>query len=156
MLAIDIPGFGHLRLEHLVLDYNGTLAEDGKLLPGVAPLVRALSDALNIHVVTADTFGRAVEEVAGLPLQLVVIGDSGQAEAKLALVRELGSSSVVAVGNGRNDRKMLGAVALGIAVVQREGAAQVALRNADVVAPGIVEALQLLQQPLRLAATLRA
>ena len=36
MIAVDIPGYRELRLEHLVLDYNGTLAEDGKLLPGVA------------------------------------------------------------------------------------------------------------------------
>ena len=28
------PGFRKLELTHLVLDYNGTLAVDGKLLPG--------------------------------------------------------------------------------------------------------------------------
>ena len=32
MLSTQIPGFGSLTLEHLVLDYNGTLAVDG-LLP---------------------------------------------------------------------------------------------------------------------------
>ena len=35
MIEIDVPGFGALRLEHLVLDYNGTLACDGMLLEGV-------------------------------------------------------------------------------------------------------------------------
>ena len=35
MIDISIPGFGPLRLECLVLDYNGTLACDGELLPGV-------------------------------------------------------------------------------------------------------------------------
>lgn len=156
MLAIDVPGFGDLRLEHLVLDYNGTLAEDGKLVDGVALMLRALSAKVMIHVITADTFGRAAEELAGLPLQLVVIGTADQAEAKLEFVRALDANRVVAVGNGRNDRKMLEVVALGIAVVQREGAAQVTVSNADVICPGIVEALQLLQHPLRLTATLRA
>ena len=28
MIEISIPGFGTLRLEHMVLDYNGTLACD--------------------------------------------------------------------------------------------------------------------------------
>lgn len=156
MLAIDVPGFGDLRLEHLVLDYNGTLAEDGKLVDGVALMLRALSAKVMIHVITADTFGRAAEELAGLPLQLVVIGTADQAEAKLEFVRALDANRVVAVGNGRNDRKMLEVVALGIAVVQREGAAQVTVSNADVICPGIVQALQLLQHPLRLTATLRA
>lgn len=156
MLAIDVPGFGDLRLEHLVLDYNGTLAEDGKLVDGVALMLRALSAKVMIHVITADTFGRAAEELAGLPLQLVVIGTADQAEAKLEFVRALDANRVVAIGNGRNDRKMLEVVALGIAVVQREGAAQVTVSNADVICPGIVEALQLLQHPLRLTATLRA
>lgn len=156
MLAIDIPGFGDLRLEHLVLDFNGTLAVDGKLLRGVAPVLRELSAALQIHVITADTFGRAAEELASLPLQLLVIGNADQAGAKLAFVRRLDASSVAAIGNGRNDWKMLEAVALGIAVVQREGASQMVLRHADVVVLGILDALELVQHPLRLTATLRA
>ncbi len=156
MLAIDIPGFGDLRLEHLVLDFNGTLAVDGKLLRGVAPVLRELSAALQIHVITADTFGRAAEELASLPLQLLVIGNANQAGAKLAFVRRLDASSVAAIGNGRNDWKMLEAVALGIAVVQPEGASQMVLRHADVVVLGILDALELVQHPLRLTATLRA
>lgn len=34
MVEIDIPGFRTLRLEHLVLDVNGTLALAGGLLAG--------------------------------------------------------------------------------------------------------------------------
>jgi len=48
MIAVDIPGYRELRLEHLVLDYNGTLAEDGKLLPGVATTLQA-SHGMNIR-----------------------------------------------------------------------------------------------------------
>ena len=32
MIAETIPGYGAVRIEHLVLDYNGTLAVDGRLL----------------------------------------------------------------------------------------------------------------------------
>jgi len=156
VLAIDIPGFAYLRLEHLVLDYNGTLAVDGKLLPGVAPLLRELAGALRIHVLTADTFGRAAEELGGLPLELVIIGNAEQAEAKLEFIRGLDATGVVAIGNGRNDRKMLDAAALGIAVVQREGVARATLCSCDVVVTSILDALELLRHPLRLTATLRA
>ncbi len=36
MIEINIPGFHHLQLIHLVLDYKGTLAIDGHLIPHVA------------------------------------------------------------------------------------------------------------------------
>lgn len=156
MIAIDIPGFGQLRLEHLVLDYNGTLAADGLLLPGVADALRVLAAAVQIHVVTADTFGLAAQQLAGLPVRLVIAPQTSQAEAKLVFVTGLGADGVVAIGNGRNDRKMLEAATLGIALVQREGGAAQALASADVAALNILDALELLRHPKRLVATLRS
>jgi soluble P-type ATPase len=156
VISIDIPGFRELRLEHLVVDYNGTLAEDGVLLPGVAESMAALSGAIRIHVVTADTFGIAAEQLAGLPVELVVVAAADQANRKLAFVTGLDAGSVVAIGNGRNDRKMLEAAALGVALVQREGGAVESLRGADIVANGILDALALLRNPKRLVATLRS
>jgi soluble P-type ATPase len=49
---------------------------------------------------------------------------------------------------------MLKEAALGIAVVLGEGAAVEALLAADVAAPSIIAALELLTNPLRLVATL--
>jgi soluble P-type ATPase len=139
-----------------VSDYNGTLALDGRLLPGVRDALTALSGALSIHVITADTFGLARRELEGLPLRLVITPAEKQAEAKLALVKELDEASVVALGNGRNDRLMLQAAALGIALLQREGTAAETLASADLVSPSVLDALDLLRQPLRLRATLRS
>jgi soluble P-type ATPase len=62
----------------------------------------------------------------------------------------------VALGNGRNDRLMLKEAALGIALLQAEGAAVEALLAADVVAPDILVALDLLLAPDGLIATLRS
>ena len=47
MRRLGIPGFGTICLEHLVLDYNGTLAVDGRPLPGVRPRLRALARSLD-------------------------------------------------------------------------------------------------------------
>jgi soluble P-type ATPase len=45
VIAVVIPDYGSLQLQHLVLDYNGTLALDGRLLPKVAGgLARDLED----------------------------------------------------------------------------------------------------------------
>src|SRR5208282_1567422 len=121
MLRIAIPGFKNLELEHLVLDFNGTLAVDGRLMAGVFERLQALSADLKIHVVTADSFGHAKEALEGLAAGLTVLPLERQAEAKLAYVEQLGPERVAAVGNGRNDRLMLRAAALGMAVSGLEG-----------------------------------
>jgi soluble P-type ATPase len=156
MLRIAIPGTKDLQLEYLVLDYNGTLACDGELIEGVEHLLKALAEDLQIHVVTADTFGKAQSAVEGLPCQLVVLPAEKQDVGKLAYIRRLGPESTAAIGNGRNDRLMLKAAALGIAVVQEEGTAVETLLAADVVCPDVLSALRLLSDPLRLTATLRS
>jgi P-type E1-E2 ATPase len=156
MISIDVPGFRDLSLAHLVLDYNGTLALEGKLLPGVAEALSSLASQVRIHVVTADTFGLAEAQLAGLPVDFTVIPMEAQAEAKLRFVSELGADTVIAIGNGRNDRKMLSAAALGIALIQSEGGAAQAIASADVVSTSVLDALELLRNPKRLVATLRS
>ncbi len=156
MLRLEIPGHEPLCLEHLVLDYNGTLAADGTLLAGVAPRLESLGTRLAVHVVTADTFGQAAEQLAGLAAEVVVLPAEDQAAAKREVIQNLGPGRVAAIGNGRNDHQMLAEAALGIAVIQEEGACAQALLAADVIAPSITSALDLLLHPLRLAATLRS
>lgn len=156
MITIDIPGFRILQLAHLVLDYNGTIAVDGKLIPGVADTLRALASQLQIHVITADTFGGAQTQLDGLPITFSIIPQSDQAAAKAAYISALGADTVVAIGNGRNDRDMLKDATLGIALIQTEGAAAHTLVQADVICTSILDALNLLHHPKRLVATLRS
>jgi P-type E1-E2 ATPase len=155
MIVFDIPGRDCCEIRHLVVDYNGTLALDGALLSGVEQRLQVLSSHLSIHVLTADTFGCAASQIEGLALSLAVIPDENQDIHKKNYVEVLGSSVCVCIGNGRNDALMLEAAAIGIAVVQQECAAAAALRSADIIAPDIVSALDLLLNPLRLKATLR-
>ncbi|MFC1812184.1 HAD family hydrolase [Thermodesulfobacteriota bacterium] len=155
-MLIKIPGNKDLQLEHLVLDFNGTLACDGRLIQGVRERLKAMADQIKIHVLTADTFGGVASEVQGIPCEVSIIARENQEKRKLAYVEELGLEVSVSIGNGRNDRLMLKASALGIAVIQEEGTALEALHSADVVCTGIVSALDLLTNPLRLAATLRS
>jgi len=156
MITIDIPGYKALVLQHLVMDYNGTLACDGKLLPGVAELLIRLSQDLTLHVLTADTFGKVQKEMEGLPCKISILPLENQHEGKVNYVRKLGLDSVVAIGNGRNDRLMLKEAALGIALIQEEGAAAETIQAADVISPSILSASNLLLNPQRLTATLRS
>ena len=152
MIDVAIPGYGRLALEHLVCDYNGTLARDGVLLDGVAAQLNALAANLTVHVVTGDTFGTALRSLQGLTC---AVTSEGQVQAKHAFVTKLGAAGVVAVGNGRNDRLMLEAAALGIAVIGDEGLAADAMLACDIVVRHVADAFALLEDPQRLVASLR-
>lgn len=155
MLELRIPGRSPIRLHHLVLDYNGTIAVDGHLADGVAERLHELVKRLEVHIITADTFGMAAVETSSLPVSLQLIGAGAQAEAKRMFVSSLGAESVVALGNGANDQLMLEVAALGICVLGEEGASALTLVAADVVVRRSADALDLLLKPGRLAATLR-
>lgn len=150
-----IPGFGEVVLEHLVMDYNGTLAVDGILIQGVPDMLVALSSQMTLHVITADTFGMVQKEMADMPVQVKILPLADQDQAKKDYIRELGADRTAAIGNGRNDRLMLEAAALGIALILKEGAAARTMAVADVVCTDIRDALALFLNPKRLTATLR-
>ncbi|MEW6179270.1 MAG: ATPase P [Chloroflexota bacterium] len=155
MIEIIIPGRGELKLNHLVCDVNGTLALDGRLIDGVGRSLSTLKDRLTIHLITADTHGRQQMIDQQLNLTARRLEGGNQAEQKAAFVRSLGAHQVVAIGQGSNDAAMLAEAGLGICVMSREGVSTAALQAADIVVPDILSALELLEKPLRLIATLR-
>jgi soluble P-type ATPase len=155
MIEIEILGYKTLRLQHLVLDVNGTIAKDGQLLEGVAELLNELHTKLDLHLVTADTHGKQQTIDRLLQLKATLISSKNQLQAKLDFIERLDPTSVVAIGNGANDSAMLERAALGVWIIGPEGSAVEALLKADVVAPNIQAGLELLLHPKRLIATLR-
>lgn len=155
MIELNIPGRGWLQLEHLVCDVNGTLAVDGKLPDGMVRALTSLRDRLNVHLLTADTYGRQERIDQQLNLTARRIKPGSEAEQKAAYVHDLGASKVVAIGQGANDVQMLQAAAVGICILSVEGTAVETLQSADLVTGNIFDALDLLEKPLRLVATLR-
>ncbi|ACX52347.1 conserved hypothetical protein [Ammonifex degensii KC4] len=155
MLRVEIPGRGLLELNHLVLDFNGTFACDGDLLPGVVERLNALAEKMTVHVLTADTFGTAAEKCASIRAKIVVLRRPLTGPEKERYIEGLGSTQTVAIGNGANDVRMLRRAILGIAVLGPEGLAAEVLQAADVLVRDINEALDLLLKPKRLIATLR-
>ena len=148
-----------MRLMHLVLDVNGTLAMDGLLLPGIAERLVDLQPLLQIHLLTADTHGRQGEIDRQLGLTAIILPPpsptSSQRALKANFVIDLGAANVVAIGNGNNDAGMIEAAGLGIAILGPEGLATGALVAADLVCANADDALDLLRHPNRLRATLR-
>ena len=142
-------------IEHFVTDFSGTLSEDGIILTGVKERLNELSSKLQVHVLTSDTFGRAIEELKGVNCILRVLEGEGHVVQKEKYVIELGSDRVAALGNGNNDVLMLRAARLGIAVCLKEGCLRAAIEASQILVKSPINAFGLLLSPKRLIATLR-
>ena len=154
MLTIKIPGREELNLSHLILDYNGTIAEDGNIIEGIRPRLAELSKELSIYVITADTHGTAAKKCEGLPLQVLTFPTTEVGKIKAEEVTKL-EGGVITIGNGFNDIQMSDAADLSICVIGKEGCCGALLAHSDVVVTSIEDALDLLLKTGRLRATLR-
>ncbi|WP_258360508.1 HAD family hydrolase [Moorella sulfitireducens] len=154
MLIYEIPG-RRIEIHQVVLDFNGTIARDGRLLPGVAGRLQALSGRLKVYILTADTFSTAASACRHLPVVLTTVDNRAGGPDKERIITELGAEHTAAIGNGANDAQMLGRAALGLLVLGPEGAAVQTLLQADVVFTSILDALDFLLKPRRVVATLR-
>jgi soluble P-type ATPase len=155
MIEMIVPGRGSFAIGHLILDLNGTIALDGKIIPGVRERVVKLSRALNVTVVTADTHGNAERLIEELPVNIRRIRESEEDRQKLEVLLEKGAAATVCIGNGRNDVLMLKESVLGICIAGGEGASVEAMLVSDIVVTAIEDALDLLLEPGRAIATLR-
>jgi soluble P-type ATPase len=151
-----MPDGSVVKIRDLVLEFNGTIAKDGFIVPGVAERLRLLSEQeVNIHLITADTNGTVREQCEGLPLRVIVCEGANVGERKRSLVQEVGGRWTVSIGNGNNDTAMFRESGLSISVIGDEGCFTKSLLASDIVVKDILDALDLLIYKNRLVATLR-
>jgi soluble P-type ATPase len=155
LIEIEIPGWGNIEIENLVLDLNGTIATDGIIPSEVKEKIKSLSDKAKIYILTADTQGTASEEISKMGVELLKVSGEDSTKVKLRVVESLDPTRTVAIGNGNNDHLILKEAALGVAVLGDEGISASAMKNADVIVKNISDALDLFLKPKRLIATLR-
>ena len=154
MLKIKIPGREEMSLSHLILDYNGTIAEDGEIIEGIRPRLAELEKDLAIYVITADTHGTAAKKCEGLPLQVLTFPTTEVGKIKAEEAKKM-TGGVITIGNGYNDIQMSDVADLSICVMGKEGCCGALLAHTDVVVTSIEDALDLLLKSGRLRATLR-
>lgn len=157
-INVEIPGFGRRSIQIVVSDYTGTHACGGSIPIDVKSKLRELNLLVDLHIVTADSYGTAERELAGITKPHLLKTGTHDIE-KAGYVRQFNLEHVIAFGNGNNDRLMLKAVkeagGIAIAVDNGEGCATDAIWNANLFVAGAGNALDLLLDPVRLKATLR-
>ena len=159
-ILVDIPGFGQRHITTMLTDYTGTLSRQGRLVDGVKDGLRVLAELLEIHVITADTYGFAAEELKGVPVEFFLLTGGCHDAKKREYGAKLGLKNCIVFGNGNNDRLLLAAAkeagGIAISVDNGEGCATDAILNSHLFIVGAVNALGLLLEPLGLKATLRS
>lgn len=157
MLEITLPGRGRaLILKHLLIDLNGTLTNAGKLDELVKSQIIKLKEKLEIYLLTADTYGTAKLISEELGIKLIEVDAINGGQDKRLFLHQLNAQEAVAIGNGFNDIEMLAEANLSIVIMGQEGCALPALLQADIAVTNIKDALDLLLNPERIIATLRA
>jgi soluble P-type ATPase len=153
-LRIDIPGWGSVDIENIVIDLDGTIATDGKISLEVREKIGALSHLAKIYILTANPQGPADEEISGMKAELIKVSHEDSKGRKFDFLKTLNLEMTAAIGNGSNDQLILKEAALGIAVLGEEGVSVSAIKSADVVVKNIQGALDLFLKPRRLTTTL--
>lgn len=155
MFKQEIPGYGMLEIKNLVLDYNGTIAKDGKLLEDLKGIINKLADIVDVYILTADTYGTVEKEMADLPVKVQIIKGENELVEKRDFARELGANVTMAIGNGYNDQLLFREVKISVVVMGCEACATILFNIADLVASDIYDALGLILNPTRLRSSLR-
>ena len=153
-MRIDIPGWGSVDIENIVIDLDGTIATDGKISLEVKEKIGALSNLAKIYILTANAQVPANEEILGMKAELIKVSNEDSKRGKLDFLKTLNLEMTVAIGNGSNDQLILKEAALGIAVLGDEGVSVSAIKSADIVVKNIQDALDLFLKPKRLITTL--
>ncbi|WP_024789803.1 HAD family hydrolase [Lebetimonas sp. JH292] len=152
-MKLEIQNIGVIEIKNVVLDFNGTIARDGKIFEEMKVYYKRISENFNIYVITSDTHGNATKELQNLPVKLTILKTNNHTKEKEEFVKNL--KNTFAIGNGNNDSLMLKAADIGVCVINEEGASSKSIVNSDIVCKTIIDALGLLENSKRIVATLR-
>jgi soluble P-type ATPase len=154
MITIQRPGQEPLEINFILLDFEGTLASDRRVHPKAKDKINLLSKRAKIYILAKDEKEGVEEVLKKVQAEILYLTEGESSQKKLDLLRQLGATGTVAIGNGVDDGPMIEEAGLGVCVLGKEGASSEALKNADVVFTDILDALDFLLKPLRQKATL--
>ena len=145
-------GVGEIELENIILDLNGTLTIDGKLVEGVKEQILKLKElGYKIYLFSGDVRGNAAQLAQELDIE---VHRAANSQEKEVLTKKLDVNKTVAIGNARIDIGTFIPCKLRIATLQSEGIHASIINYVDIIVPSINDALNLLIDPIIFNATM--
>jgi soluble P-type ATPase len=154
MIAIQRQGREPVEIEFILMDFEGTLASDRRVHPKAKDKINLLSKRTKIYILTRGEKEVVSEVLKKVKAEIVYLPEEGTYEKKLDLLRQLGPTRTVAIGNGVDDVQMIEEAGLSLCIMGKEGTSVEAMVKADLVFTNILDALDFLLKPLRQKATL--
>ncbi len=154
MISIQRTGQESLEIEFLLIDFEGTLALDRRVHPKAKDKINLLSQRTKIYILTKGEKELVEETLKKVKAEIFYLTEGEISQRKLDLLRQMGATRTVAIGNGLDDAPMIEEAGLGICVIGKEGASTETMKKADMVVLNILDALDFLLKPLRQKATL--
>ena len=154
MILIQKPGQEPLAIEFLLIDFEGTLAFDRRVHPKARDKLNLLSKRSKIYILAKGEQEAIGEILKKIKAEVIYLTEGEASQRKLDLLRQVGATRAVAIGNGVDDAAMIEEAGLGICIIGKEGTSAEATKKADVVFTDILHALDFLLKPLRHKATL--
>ena len=154
MMMILRPGQEPLEIDFILLDFEGTLASDRRVHPKAKDKINLLSKRTKIYILTKEGKELVEEALKKVKAEIIYLIEGEASQQKLELLRQMGATRTVAIGNGADDAPMMEEACFSICVMSKEGTSAEALKNANVVFIDILDALDFLLKPLRQKATL--
>jgi soluble P-type ATPase len=154
MIAIHRPGQNPLEIEFILIDFEGTLAWDCRVHPKAKDKINLLSKRAKIYILVKEEKELVEERLRRVKAEIFYSTKGEPSRRKLDLLRQLGPTRTIAIGNGLDDAPIIEEAGFSICVIGKEGTSIEAMKKADVVVSNIVDALDFLLKPLRQKATL--
>lgn len=154
MITLQRPCQTPLEVESLLIDYEGTLATDGRVHSKAKDKINLLAKRISVYILAKSGQVNVEERLKNVKAEVLFLTEGEASGEKLDLLRRLGPEKTVAIGNGMSDAPMLEEAGFSICVIGKEGASGEALKRADLVVTDILNGLDFLLKPLRQKATL--
>jgi len=154
MILIQKPGQEPLAIEFILIDFEGTLASDRRVHPKARDKLNLLSKRSKIYILAKGEQEAIGEILKKVKAEVIYLTEGEASQRKLDLLRQVGATRAVAIGNGVDDAAMIEEAGLGICIIGKEGTSAEAMKKAEVVFTDILHALDFLLKPLRQKATL--
>ncbi len=114
MITILRSGQEPLEIDFILLDFEGTLASDRRVHPKAKDRINLLSKRTKIYILTKEEKILMEEVLKKVKADIIYLMEGEASQQKLDLLRQLGASRTVAIGNGVDDVPMIEASPLAI------------------------------------------
>ena len=154
MITLQSSSQAKLEIEHLIIDYEGTLAMDGRVHPKAKDKINLLAKRLNIYILVKGEQEKAEEVLKRVKAKIIFLKEPEPSAQKLEFLLNLGAPKTGVIGNGEDDVPMSKEAGFSMAIIGKEGGSGELIQSADLTFLTIVDALDFLLKPLRQKATL--